>query len=225
MSSVVSARNIREEIQKNEERMEELKKIAKPVPNYIKYIKEQEERRQVVLHMESDGSQPGVTALHKYIREEMGKKEKVLEEVLDQTKGIRKSFDNFEKIIEKKNGEIISLKNSISEAKQEISNLKTLANRFKKLEKSLTDNDEELSKLKSNLNKTNTQVAQLHSLETKFDALQKAHDEKEREAATVISGLLEWQQRLDNLQKQQKMCKICRKEAKNRFRSHRSQER
>ena len=222
---MVTARNIREEIKKNEEKMEELKKIVKPVPNYIKYIKDQEERRHVVLHMESEGANPGVAALHQYIRDEMGKKEKVLDEVLAQTKGIRKSFDNFEKIIEKKNGEISSLKSSISETKQEVSNLKSLANRFKKLEKSLAENDHELSKLKSNLAKTNTELAQLRALETKFESLQKVHSEKEREAASVISELLEWQQRLDTMQRQQKTCKICRKEAKSRYRSHRSQER
>ena len=222
MVEEVSVRNIRQEIQRNEERMEELRKMVKPVPNYIKYMKDQEQKRHVVLHMEAEGVNDGVKALHRYIKEEMGKKEKVLDEVLLQTKDIRKSFESFEKIIEIKNEEINSLKTSLLETKQEVSNLKSLSNKIKKLERFLSDNEQELSQLKSNISKTSSDVAHLRCLESKVSRMEVASLSKEQE---VVSGLLEWHQRLDNQQRQQKTCKICRKEAKMRYRRHRSQDR
>ena len=155
----------------------------------------------------------------------MGKKEKVLDEVLIQTKSIRKSFEDFERTMEKKNREIEMLKESLDETKQELANIKSTVNKQRKLETSWIETEQELTMLKASVNKTNTELSRLRSLEMQVDSLEMTQKTKEREGAVVVSSLLEWQQGLETLQRQQKTCRVCRKEAKARYRRHKSQER
>ena len=85
--------------------------------------------------------------------EEMRKKEKIMGQVLDQTKSIRKSFEQFQNLIETKNEEISTLKQNISDLQTDVAQLKFMADRFNRMEDVQSDNGEELSKIKGSYHK------------------------------------------------------------------------
>ena len=154
------------------------------------------------LEQEMASQSNGLNVLHSFIIDEMRKKEKILEQVLDQTKSIRKGFESFQKNIESKSYEISMLRKSVTDLREEVNDLKTQV--------------EDVSSIKSNLQKLKQELI-------KMKIVQKLNLEKEREMEDS-RGMLEWHRRLELQQKQQKMCKACRKEAKHRYKAHKSQE-
>ena len=146
----------------------------------------------------------GLNFLHTFIIEEMRKKEKVLEQVLDQTKSIRRGFESFQKNMESKSQEISVLRKSVTEMRGEMDILKSQV--------------EEVAGMRSNVQKLKQELI-------KMKILQKLSQERDRESASEESlGLLEWHRNLETQHRQQKFCKACRKEAKQRYKAHKSQE-
>ena len=70
--------------------------------------------------------------------------------------------------------------------------------------------------MKANLQKMKQEL-------TKVKLVQKVQVDTQKESANSRS-LLEWHRHLEQQQKQQKLCRACRKEAKQRYKAHRSQE-
>ena len=141
--------------------------------------------------------------LHNFIIDEMKKKEKILEQVLEQTKSIRMSFETFQQNIDEKNYEISLLKQDMSQLKNEVNQLKTKVDDTGTMKNSLTKLKQELIKMK---------IVQ----KLKADNSDRESDESR--------GLLEWHRKLETQHKQQKLCKACRREAKHRYKAHSSQE-
>ena len=140
--------------------------------------------------------------LHNFIIDEMKKKEKILEQVLEQTKSIRMSFESFQQNIEEKNYEISLLKQDMSQLKDEVKQLKTRVDDSGTMKNSLTKLKQELIKMK---------------------IVQKLKADSDRDSDDS-RGLLDWHRKLEMQHKQQKLCKACRREAKHRYKAHRSQE-
>ena len=141
--------------------------------------------------------------LNSFIIEEMKKKEKILEQVLDQTKNIRKSFESFQKSMENKSFEISNLQENVNDLRVEVNELKTQV--------------EEVGTLKNNLHKMKQELI-------KMKILQKLNLDKQDKDNVGDRGLLEWHRHIEMQMKQQKMCKACRREAKHRYKAHKSQE-
>ena len=140
--------------------------------------------------------------LHNFIIDEMKKKEKILEQVLDQTKNIRRSFESFQQKIDQKNAELNMMKQGLSEVREEVMQLKSQMKKTSEMKNTLMKVKQELMKMKI-----------LHKL--------KQDSEREVEESR---GLVDWQRKLELQHKQQKLCKVCRREAKQRYKAHRSQE-
>ena len=140
--------------------------------------------------------------LHNFIIDEMKKKEKILEQVLDQTKNIRRSFESFQQKIDQKNAELNMMKQGLSEVREEVMQLKSQMKETSEMKNTLMKVKQELMKMKI-----------LHKL--------KQDSEREVEESR---GLVDWQRKLELQHKQQKLCKVCRREAKQRYKAHRSQE-
>ena len=140
--------------------------------------------------------------LHNFIIDEMKKKEKILEQVLDQTKNIRRSFESFQQKIDQKNAELNMMKQGLSEVREEVMQLKSQMKETSEMKNALMKVKQELMKMKI-----------LHKL--------KQDSEREVEESR---GLVDWQRKLELQHKQQKLCKVCRREAKQRYKAHRSQE-
>ena len=140
--------------------------------------------------------------LHNFIIDEMKKKEKILEQVLDQTKNIRRSFESFQQKIDQKNAELNMMKQGLSEVREEVILLKSQMKETSEMKNTLLKVKQELMKMK---------------------ILHKLKQESEREEVES-RGLVDWQRKLELQHKQQKLCKVCRREAKQRYKAHRSQE-
>ena len=67
----------------------------------------------------------GLNFLHTFIIEEMRKKETILEQVLEQTRSIRKGFETFQKNMESKSQEISVLRRSVTEMRGEVDSLRS----------------------------------------------------------------------------------------------------
>ena len=140
--------------------------------------------------------------LHNFIIDEMKKKEKILEQVLDQTKNIRRSFESFQQKIDQKNAELNMMKQGLSEVREEVILLKSQMKETSEMKNTLLKVKQELMKMK---------------------ILHKLKQESEREEVES-RGLVDWQRKLELQHKQQKLCKVCRREAKQRYKADRSQE-
>ena len=154
--------------------------------------------KKIVYSLEQEMNSVSFNVLHRIV-DEMKKKEKVLEQVLDQTKHIRESVH---KIMDQKEDEIESLKISVGDIIEDVKILKGQV--------------EDMTQVKASLNKMKQEI-------TKVKILLKLQGDKQKENENSRS-LLEWHRHLDQQQKQQKVCKACRREAKQRYKAHRSQE-
>ena len=150
--------------------------------------------KKMVYSLEQEMGSVSFNVLHRII-DEMKKKEKILEQVLDQTKHIRQRFD-------KKDDELEAMKDSVGDILGDVKALKCQV--------------EDMTQLKANLQKMKQEL-------TKMKIMQKVQVEKQKEVSNSRS-LLEWHKHLEHQQKQQKLCKACRREAKQRYKAHRSQE-
>ena len=114
----------------------------------------------------------GLNFLHTFIIEEMRKKETILEQVLEQTRSIRKGFETFQKNMESKSQEISVLRRSVTEMQVEVDSLRSQVQEVAGVRGSIQKLKQELLKMK---------------------ILQKLSQEREQESASEEStGLLDW---------------------------------
>ena len=117
----------------------------------------------------------GLNYLNTFIIEEMRKKETILEQVLEQTKSIRKGFETFQKNMESKSQEISVLRRSVTEMRGEVDSLRSQVQEVAGVRGSVQKLKQELLKMK---------------------ILQKLSQEREQESASEEStGLLDWHRR------------------------------
>ena len=185
--------------------------------------------------------------LSRFIKDEMTRKEKLLGEILDQTKLVKKRLDKFEKQIEMDNKEPPMSRKEISEIKEghasnkddiqkqsvetqfikkEISEtkktLKQYESRFRQLEKSILKKGTEIGKIEDDLKSANTEIASLKALGDQFASLKTEQTEITEENEKIKKELIEWQKVLESEHQQQKRCLRCKSAARRKFRDHSS---
>ena len=185
--------------------------------------------------------------LSRFIRDEMNRKEKLLEEILDQTRLVKKRLDMYEKQIERENKEPANNKKEISDIREGISSnkdiiqkqgvetqfikkeiseakgsLKQFDSRFKQIEKTLSKKGTDIAKLEEDLQKANTEITALKALEDQFASIQSDQIDITDENEKMKRELMEFQTLLETEHQQQKRCAVCKKAARRRFREHSS---
>ena len=186
--------------------------------------------------------------LSRFIRDEMTQKEKLLGEILDQTKLVKKRLDNYEKQIEMDNKEPALKKKDIAEIKEGLASTKDIVqkqleetqyikkeitetkkslkqydSRFKQLEKSLQRKGTDIVKIEDDLKSANTEISSLKAFGDQFASLKTEQIEITEENDKMKKELLEWQKVLESEHQQQKRCLRCKSAARRKFRDHSSE--
>ena len=184
--------------------------------------------------------------LSRFVKDEMMRKEKLLEEILDQTRMVKRKLEKFEKQTEKDckepltKKEITEIREGISTNKEtmqkqmvevqflkkEISETKTSLKHFesklKQVEKSSLKKGVEITRLEEELKEAKTDIVALKALETEFFAMRNDHIDISDENEKIKKELKDWQELLESETQQQRRCFRCKKAARRVFREHSS---
>ena len=185
--------------------------------------------------------------LSRFVKDEMMRKEKLLEEILDQTKMVKKKLEKFEKqteneskgsltkkeineirenislnkeTIQKQMVEVQFLKKEMSETKSSIKHIET---KLKQVEKSSLKKGVEIARLEEELKGSKTDIAALKALEAEFLAMRNDHIDITDENEKIKRELKDWQELLETETQQQRRCFRCKKAARRVFREHSSE--
>ena len=185
--------------------------------------------------------------LSRFVKDEMMRKEKLLEEILDQTKMVKKKLEKFEKqteneskgsltkkeineirenislnkeTMQKQMVEVQFLKKEISETKSSIKHIET---KLKQVEKSSLKKGVEIARLEEELKGSKTDIAALKALEAEFLAMRNDHIDITDENEKIKRELKDWQELLETETQQQRRCFRCKKAARRVFREHSSE--
>ena len=185
--------------------------------------------------------------LSRFVKDEMMRKEKLLEEILDQTKMVKKKLEKFEKqteneskgsltkkeineirenislnkeTMQKQMVEVQFLKKEMSETKSSIKHIET---KLKQVEKSSLKKGVEIARLEEELKASKTDIAALKALEAEFLAMRNDHIDITDENEKIKRELKDWQELLETETQQQRRCFRCKKAARRVFREHSSE--
>ena len=185
--------------------------------------------------------------LSRFVKDEMMRKEKLLEEILDQTKMVKKKLEKFEKqteneskgsltkkeinemredlslnkeTMQKQMVEVQFLKKEISETKSSIKHIET---KLKQVEKSSLKKGVEIARLEEELKASKTDIVALKALEAEFLAMRNDHIDITDENEKIKRELKDWQELLETETQQQRRCFRCKKAARRVFREHSSE--
>ena len=185
--------------------------------------------------------------LSRFVKDEMMRKEKLLEEILDQTKMVKKKLEKFEKqteneskgsltkkeineirenislnkeTMQKQMVEVQFLKKEMSETKSSIKHIET---KLKQVEKSSLKKGVEIARLEEELKGSKTDIAALKALEAEFLAMRNDHIDITDENEKIKRELKDWQELLETETQQQRRCFRCKKAARRVFREHSSE--
>ena len=185
--------------------------------------------------------------LSRFVKDEMMRKEKLLEEILDQTKMVKKKLEKFEKqteneskgsltkkeineirenislnkeTMQKQMVEVQFLKKEMSETKSSIKHIET---KLKQVEKSSLKKGVEIARLEEELKGSKTDIAALNALEAEFFAMRNNHIDITDENEKIKRELKDWQELLETETQQQRRCFRCKKAARRVFREHSSE--